>query len=180
MEDPCRSCSELWQLNRRVLYQKVNTGGSWSSSSGKHPLHQLSLKSFASACNLNPSSSNFTAITFLNMQNWEVPIHCYSQNCMAVEIWSQCIKRNLTIHNEHLPGVDQICKWTGSHAAQDRSTSATYWVRMNEWISTALQLEILPSSCDSRCSFSNVEGPSTIHVLTICPEACSLPEQASG
>ena len=110
---------------------------------------------------------------------------------LAVEVWNWCIERNLTIHAQHLPGVENApADWESRHR-----TDSSDW-KLNRDMSLQLENKLGPfsvdmfasrtnaqlphcSSCDSRCFLNLVEGSPPIHVPTICPHS-SLLEQAPG
>ena len=54
-----------------------------------------------------------TVIAFLNCMGWTHSILLLE---LAVEIWEWCIQREVTLHAEHLPGVENIrADWMSCH-----------------------------------------------------------------
>jgi len=60
---------------------------------------------------------NITVIAFINKMGG---FHSLLSN-LAVEIWTWCIHRKITIHAEHLPGVENVQADWQSHHLQDCS-----------------------------------------------------------
>lgn len=48
---------------------------------------------------------NITAIAFLNRMGGT---HSVPLSDLAVDIWSWCIPRGITVHTEHLPGRENV------------------------------------------------------------------------
>ena len=94
---------------------------------------------------------NVTAIAFLN---WMGGTHSLPLSRLAVEIWEWCIKRNFTIHAEHLPGVENIrADWQSRHLVDSSD-----W-RLDREIFLHLESQLGPFTIDLFASKTNAQLP---------------------
>ena len=141
--------------------QGVNTGGPWSVQERTHHINYLellaaflALKSFASnrrAISILLRLDNITAIAFLNRMGGT---HSPLLSRLAVEIWNWCIERNLTIHAEHHPGIENVrADWESRHR-----TDSSDW-RLNRDVFLQLENKLGPFSIDMFASRTNAQLP---------------------
>ena len=139
--------------------QGVNTGGPWSVQERTHHINYLellaaflALKSFASnrrAISILLRLDNITAIAFLNRMGGT---HSPLLSRLAVEIWNWCIERNLTIHAEHHPGIENVrADWESRHR-----TDSSDW-KLNRDVFLQLENKLGPFSIDMFASRTNAQ-----------------------
>ena len=141
--------------------QGVNTGGPWSVQERTHHINYLEL--LAAFLALKPFAfkqramlvllrlDNITAIAFLSRMG---STHSPLLSTLAVEIWNWCIKRNLTIHAEHLPGVENVrADWESRHR-----TDSSDW-KLNRDVFLQLEKKLGPFSVDMFASRTNAQLP---------------------
>ena len=139
--------------------QGVNTGGPWSVQERTHHINYLellaaflALKSFASnrrAISILLRLDNITAIAFLNRMGGT---HSPLLSRLAVEIWNCCIERNLTIHAEHLPGIENVwADWESRHR-----TDSSDW-KLNRDVFLQLENKLGPFSINMFASRTNAQ-----------------------
>ena len=103
--------------------QGENTGGPWMATEKTHHINYLELKAaflaLQSFCSKRTSISvllcldNMTAITFINRMGGN---HSYLLLGLTSQIWNWCIRKNIIIHAEHLPGVENVwADWESRH-----------------------------------------------------------------
>ena len=139
--------------------QGRSAGGPWTQEERTHHINYLELlaaflplKAFLP--NKGPLSvllhmDNVTAIAFLNRMGGT---HSLPLSSLAVEIWEWCIQRKLTIHSEHLPGIENIrADWLSRHLVDSSD-----W-RLNREVFLRLESDLGPFSIDLFASRTNAQ-----------------------
>jgi len=141
--------------------QGENTGGPWMAAERTHHINYLELKAaflaLQSFCSNRSSISvllrldNITAIAFINRMGGS---HSYLLSDLTAQIWNWCISREITIHAEHLPGVENIqADWESRH----QMDSSDWKLDRNVFISLVERLG--PFSIDLFASRTNAQLP---------------------
>ena len=141
--------------------QRRSTGGPWTTGERKHHINFLellaaflALRSFVKErrdVSVLLLLDNVTAIAFINRMGGTHSI-CLSD--LAVEIWDWCIQRNVTIHAEHLPGVENVrADWESRHLSDSSD-----W-RLHREIFCHLEAREGPFSIDLFASRTNTQLP---------------------
>ena len=178
-----------------VTKKWIQDGGSWSCSSGKHvPIassnYYLDLKSFAtSTCNLNPLSRQLDSN---DVNSWT----CRMGGTLSLSKLHDC-KDLKSVHQKELAWLDTFMEYRecASGHARSHGTGQTFATGKPIEIMCCCMSKLGPFSIDrmnaeflycswkssqaavtARCPFSFVEGPSPIHIHTVCPQCL----QASG
>jgi hypothetical protein len=103
--------------------QGKSTGGPWTVEERKHHINYLELLAAFLALRAFVRNKeklsilllldNITAIAFINRMGGTHSVHLSD---LAVEIWNWCICSNITIHAEHLPGLENVrADWESRH-----------------------------------------------------------------
>ena len=98
-----------------ATYQNKHAGGPWSRQERKAHINFLELKAaFLALKSFVASRShmhilllmdNITAISFINHKGGT---HSKVLSDLAIQIWTWCIQRNITLCAEHIPGIDNV------------------------------------------------------------------------
>ena len=141
--------------------QGRSTGGPWTVDERRHHINYLellaaflALKSFAGGqhgISILLLLDNVTEIAFLNRMGGT---HSIPLSDLAVEIWNWCINQRITIHAEHLPGVENVrADWESRHL-----TDSSDWMLQRE-VFAQLQDMVGPFSIDLFASRTNAQLP---------------------
>ena len=141
--------------------QGRSTGGPWTTGERKHHINFLellaaflALRSFVQErrdVSVLLLLDNVTAIAFINRMGGT---HSIRLSDLAVEIWDWCIQRNVTIHAEHLPGVENVrADWESRHLSDSSD-----W-RLHREIFCHLEAREGPFSIDLFASRTNTQLP---------------------
>ena len=92
-----------------------------------------------------------TAIVFINRMGGTHSMHLSG---LAVEIWNWCICRNITVHVEHLPGLENVrADWESHHL-----TDTSDWM-LHRDVFRQLESKEGPFSIDLFASRTNTQLP---------------------
>ena len=105
--------------------QDTPTGGPWTREEKANSIDYLellaaflALQSFASekrSVRILLCIDNITAIAFLNRMGGP---HSHVLSDLAIEVWEWCLRRDIIIHAEHLPGKENIrADWESRHTS---------------------------------------------------------------
>ena len=107
--------------------QNERTGGLWSRKEALHHINYLellaaflALKSFIKGREdqiVLLKMDNITALTYINKMGGA---HSHLLCSLAVEMWSWCLRRNISVMAEHLPGVKNLAADSESRTIKDR------------------------------------------------------------
>ena len=136
--------------------QGINTGGSWSFQERTHHINYLELLAAFLTPTREQSRSFFVWTTLQQCfpkQNGGYPF-TFTLKTIAVEIWNWYIDRNLTIHAEHLPGVENIqADWESQHR-----TDSSDW-KLNRNVFLQLENKLVSFSMDMFAFRMNAQLP---------------------
>ena len=197
--------SDASKLGWGACTQDVQTGGPWTLQEQHHSINYLEL--LASFLGLQTFASskrktavllrldNVTAIAYLNKMGGP---HSPTLSRLAVRIWEWCIRKEMIIHAEHLPGKENVrADWESRHISDcsdwmlDRAMfevldqnygpfSMDLFASRDEPSASHLwQLETRPDGMGSGCTLSPVGRAQPLHVSPICPNS-PLPQQTRG
>ena len=141
--------------------QGRSTGGPWTMKERRHHINFLellaaflALKSFVRGrknITILLLLDNVTAIAFINRMGGT---HSVRLSDLAVEIWDWCIQRKITIHAEHIPGVENVrADWESRHLSDSSD-----W-RLHRDIFLHLEAVEGPFSIDLFASRTNSQLP---------------------
>ena len=95
--------------------QNTSTGGSWTRQERMSHINILELKAgflafqtFAvrfSNCHILLLIDNTMAIAYINHKGGT---HCLALSNLAIKMWEWCLVRNLSIHAEHILGLENV------------------------------------------------------------------------
>ena len=107
--------------------QNERTGGLWSRKEALHLINYLellaaflALKSFMKGREdriILLKMDNITGLTYINKMGGA---HSHLLCSLAVEMWSWCLRRNIWVMAEHLPGVKNLAADSESRTIKDR------------------------------------------------------------
>lgn len=152
-------CSDASKMGWGASCNGQNTGGPWTPEESALHINYLELKAaFFALRSLVPKMrdacillrlDNVTAIAFLNRMGGT---HSQDLSDLAVETWKWCIRRNIFIHAEHLPGKENVeADWESRHI-HDSSD----W-KLNRQIFRELENQLGPFSIDLFASRTNTQ-----------------------
>ena len=141
--------------------QGRSTGGPWTAEESKQHINYLellaaflALRSFVGnkeGLSILLLLDNVTAIAFINRMGGT---HSVRLSDLAVEIWNWCIHKNITIHAEHLPGLENVrADWESRHI-----TDSSDW-RLHRDVFQQLESREGPFSIDLFASRTNTQLP---------------------
>ena len=141
--------------------QGTTTGGPWTAGEKMNSINYLellaaflALQSFASnmeSVRILLRIDNITAIAFLNRMGGA---HSRLLSDLAVEVWNWCLRRDITIHAEHLPGRENIrADWESRHMMDSSN-----WM-LHRGVFTQLEELLGPFSVDLFASRTNAQLP---------------------
>ena len=137
------------------------TGGLWMIHERVHHINYLELKAAflalksyvrdATKISILLRLDNITAISFINRMGGT---HSITLSELATEIWNWCIERQIMIHAEHLPGVENIqADWQSRHL-----TDSSDW-KLHLQAFQAIEDKLGPFSIDLFASRTNHQLP---------------------
>ena len=141
--------------------QGTSTGGPWTEKEREHHINYLELLAAFLALRTFVRNKmgisvlllldNVTAIAFINRMGGS---HSVRLSDLAVEIWNWCICRNITIHAEHLPGLENVrADWESRHL-----TDSSDWM-LDRDVFQQLESREGPFSIDLFASRTNAQLP---------------------
>ena len=141
--------------------QDTPTGGSWTREEKANSINYLellaaflALQSFASgkrSVRILLRIDNITAIAFLNRMGGP---HSRLLSDLAIEVWEWCLRRDIIIHAEHLPGKENIrADWESRH-----TSDCSDWM-LHRGVFLQLEETFGPFSVDLFASRTNAQLP---------------------
>ena len=141
--------------------QDTPTGGPWTKEEKANSINYLellaaflALQSFASgkrSVRILLRIDNITAIAFLNRMGGP---HSRLLSDLAIEVWEWCLRRDIIIHAEHLPGKENIrADWESRH-----TSDCSDWM-LHRGVFLQLEETFGPFSVDLFASRTNAQLP---------------------
>ena len=118
--------SDASNMGWGAVCQNKRTGGLWSRKEALHHINYLellaaflALKSFMKGMGnlVVLKIDNITALTYINKMGGT---HSHLLCSLALEMWSWCLRRNIWMVAEHLPGVKNLAADSESRTIKDR------------------------------------------------------------
>ena len=141
--------------------QGTATGGSWTVEEQERSINYLELlaaflglQTFASSKRKTAillRLDNVTAMAYLNKMGGP---HSESLSRLAVKVWNWCLRREILIHAEHLPGKENIrADWESRHVSDSSN-----WM-LDRVVFETLEQQLGPFSIDLFASRTNHQLP---------------------
>lgn len=152
--------SDASKMGWGAFSQEKSTGGPWTPQEKLHSINYLellaaflALKSFVTTRGVTVllRMDNISAIAFLNRMGGT---HSKLLSDLAVEIWKWCLARDVFIHAEHLPGVENTrADWESRHVEESGD-----WM-LDRQIFQQLDRSLGPFTVDLFASRTNAQLP---------------------